>query len=364
MRLLSRYIIWIFIPIFLSSLFFFAAIFEIADLFQNLNRYISRDVPFSEIAFIQLLFAPKCISYSIPIAVIFAVSFSLGNLYSNNELIAVFSSGISLLRFVVPLLVIGAILSVGSFLFDEYLVIDSLKAKTERMYKATGFTGTGPSQNVTLMDHQARIVYQVAFYHDKDASLQEVIILKRDEALKTVRVLKADKGKWKEDHWVLESVDCYNTDGHGSGQDLQLVDYEFKKTLVDPDLTLNPQAFRRKAVKIDELHAQDAYSMVEDTRNSGLPYKAMLLDYHERYSYAVTPLIVAFLSASIGSRFRKNVLLLSLLFSLLVSVSYFVIQMVAGLLAGFSLVDPLVGAWLGTGLYGFLGLILFAKAKT
>ena len=43
--------------------------------------------------------------------------YTLGNFYSNNELIAVFGSGVPLFRFVVPLLIVfGLLMSVSSFI--------------------------------------------------------------------------------------------------------------------------------------------------------------------------------------------------------------------------------------------------------
>ena len=51
-------------------------------------------------------------------------------------------------------------------------------------------------------------------------------------------------------------------------------------------------------------------------RRAGLPYREALTDFYRKYSFALTPLIVAFIASSLGSAFKKNILLMSLLSAL------------------------------------------------
>jgi lipopolysaccharide export system permease protein len=84
----------------------------------------------------------------------------------------------------------------------------------------------------------------------------------------------------------------------------------------------------------------------------------------ERYSFACTPFIVAFIACSIGSRFKKNILLMSLLVSLMLAVIYDVVQMVSGLLASLQLLPPQMGAWFGVALYFIAGTVSFRLARS
>ena len=120
-----------FLSIFIFALLFFVLILQLVDLFANLWRYLNNDVTILQILQVAYLYIPKCAAFSIPPALLFSISFTLGNYYSNNELISIFGSGISLFRFVFPLWIIGFIFSAGGFFFDEYVVIDSFKHKNE-----------------------------------------------------------------------------------------------------------------------------------------------------------------------------------------------------------------------------------------
>ncbi len=70
-------------------------------------------------------------TFIIVAALLFKVSFTLGSLYKNNELIAILGSSISLYRLVAPFIAIGIILSIGGFFFEDRVVIDSFKQKNE-----------------------------------------------------------------------------------------------------------------------------------------------------------------------------------------------------------------------------------------
>ena len=69
-------------------------------------------------------------------------------------------------------------------------------------------------------------------------------------------------------------------------------------------------------------------------------------------------------ASSLGSAFRKNILLMSLLAALVISVLYYVAQMVTGILSKNGVIPPLAGAWIPFTLFLMLGIMLFRTART
>ena len=114
MSILARFLLRTFLPVFLAALVFFILIIQLVDLFANLVRYLNLEVPLASIAQVQLLFLPRALAYALPVALLFATGFTLGSLYSNNELIAVFGAGVPIWRFTAPLIALGLLLSVAS----------------------------------------------------------------------------------------------------------------------------------------------------------------------------------------------------------------------------------------------------------
>lgn len=378
MRIFRRWGLKAVIPVFIGACFFFAMFIELIDLVQDLPRYLQLHKSFSEILWIQLLYLPKCLSFGIPIAMVFAVSLSLGNCYANNELIAVFSSGVSLLRFCFPILVFGFLVSLGSFAFQEFVVIDTLKQKGELRNRALGYADVETNPNVVLFDHGTRIVYKALLYNDQDKTLTDIVVVCRDDAGRVVRIIKAQSARWdpKANLWKFFNATTFefdplaapksgsNSPDLASGTSTPEYQKKVSATLTDSELALEPSAFKRVTQNVEELRVDAAISWVDTLRKSGLPYLAAQTKLNERFSFACTPFLVAFIASAIGSRFRKNILLLSLLVSLLLAVVYYVIQMISGLLATFQLLSPQVGAWSGVVIYMVVGVVLFRRART
>ncbi|MDR2901229.1 MAG: LptF/LptG family permease, partial [Treponema sp.] len=127
--ILDRYVLKQFFPIFLASIFMFVSLVILIDLFANLWRYLNSDVSFLNMMKISLYYIPKGISYALPVALLFATAYTLGDLYARNELTAVFSSGIPYRRFVIPFIILGIFVSIISFFFEDLVVIPTLKEK-------------------------------------------------------------------------------------------------------------------------------------------------------------------------------------------------------------------------------------------
>jgi lipopolysaccharide export system permease protein len=129
--ILDRYLVRQFLPVFCIALFMFMFLISLIDLFANLWRFLNYEVPFKEILKVYLYYLPKSISWAHPLSLLFAAAYTLGDLYGRNELTAVFSSGIPFSRFARPLLLIGIAASFISFLFDDRVVIPTLKIKND-----------------------------------------------------------------------------------------------------------------------------------------------------------------------------------------------------------------------------------------
>jgi lipopolysaccharide export system permease protein len=65
-----------------------------------------------------------------------------------------------------------------------------------------------------------------------------------------------------------------------------------------------------------------------------------------------------------GGRFRKNIMLMSLLTSLIAAVVFYVMEMLSMLMAEFGYVLPIIGAWFPVVLFSIVGIVLVRHAKT
>ncbi|TVQ39842.1 MAG: YjgP/YjgQ family permease [Spirochaetaceae bacterium] len=348
-----------FLPLLVISLLFFVLMLQLIELFGNIVQYLNMEVPAAAVVSVQLLYVPRGILYALPIATLFAGSLALSILYSNNELISVFAAGVSLYRFVAPLLVIGALLSVGALFFEERVAVpaDQQRASLSEELLQLGRTYSG--SNVTVLSQQRRVVYYADYYNDVTQSLNGVVVLELSANGGLLRRIDADWAQWEEDRWVFHRVRSYEWDQ--TGRDLVA---RQAQRFSAPRFDEPPATFGRGLRDVDQMSLAEARDHVISLRRAGLPYRSALTSYHERFSFALTPLVVAGLCSAIGGRFKRNILLMSLLVSLCLAVLYYVTGMVTGLMAQSGIVAPVVGAWTPILLFVVSTLVLFRYSRT
>ncbi|MCP4177201.1 MAG: YjgP/YjgQ family permease, partial [bacterium] len=201
-----------FFPVFIVTIIFFVMILQLGDLFKNLFQYINNEIPAKSIFYVSLLYFPKCISYALPISLLFTVSFTLGNLYANNELIAIFGSGISLFRFVTPFLITGIILCFISFLFDDYVVIPTYRKKESMSLELMGLKPNNSNTKVTIISGNGNIIYNIDYYNNDTKTMANILVIERDEAGMLISRLDAESAKWEDGIWNFKKCRFFSWD--------------------------------------------------------------------------------------------------------------------------------------------------------
>ena len=361
MKIIDRMIIRDFVINLIASLLFFILILELLDIFANLWRYLNNDVPLAKILTVSWLYLPKCISFALPVSVLFSSSYTLGNFYSNNELISVFGAGIPIYRFVLPLMIISLCLSIFLYYFEENAVIDSFREKSELSSELLNRKKSMSNSNVTVSSPDRRIIYNADYYNDSNKTLSTLMVIDRSSSIRHPLRTDCKWAKWDEtgEYWTLMDCRVFKWDEKTENYDIEIV-----KQIDNILYNLKPETFRKIIKNIDELKKKDAAEWLKSLRSAGLPFRKQLTEYYRRFSFPLTCFIVTLIASSLGGRFKKNILLMSLLISLIIASAYYILQMILVLLAKLGYIPPLAGAW-GTFLFFlFLSAVFFRYAKS
>ncbi len=361
MKILDRMILKDFIINLIGSLFFFVLLLQLLDIFANLWRYLNNEVILSQILQVSFLYLPKCISFALPVSVLFASSYTLGNFYSNNELISVFGAGVPLYRFVTPVIVLSVFLSFFLYYFEENFVIDTFRQKSELSAELLKRKKSLSNSNVTVSSPDRKIIYNSDYYNDSNKTLSTVMIIDRSSEQDYPLRTDAKWAKWDDsmNYWVLMDCRVFSWDSKSEKYEVEIVKQIDKKMY-----NLKPETFRKIVKNIDELKKEEARIWLKSLRSAGLPFREQLTEYYRRFSFPLTCFIVTLIASSMGGRFKKNILLMSLLVSLLIASAYYILQMVLVLFAKLGYIPPAAGAWGTFLLFLFLSAVLFRYSKT
>ncbi|MDR2397717.1 MAG: LptF/LptG family permease [Spirochaetaceae bacterium] len=353
--ILDRYLIKQFLPIFVVAVSMFVLLLCLIDLFANLWKYLNYEVPLTQILKVCVYYIPKSLSYALPISLLFAAAYTLGDLYSRNELTAIFSSGIPFWRFSLSLLALGLIASFLSFHFEDKVVIPTYKVKNDLSRVLLRQSRSENNSDIVIKAKNGRLIYAVDYYDAQGQILNGLSIIEQAETGTFLSLVRSPKATWSGTHWVLTNPLMYAWE-----EGLLRA-----KPLPDTDLYReHPDTFRRNSMQAEDLPVREAALMVEDLKIAGLPYIKALADYYHRYSFASVSFVVMILSISMGGRFRKNILLMSLISSLGVAVVFYVMEMISMMMARLGYIPPLIGAWFPVGFFVCIGLLLLQSAKT
>lgn len=355
-----RFVIYLyrrFLPVFLGSIFFFALVLVLVDLLMNLWSFISQEVAPGDILRVIALYIPKTLSFSLPLSILFAVSYTLSDLYAKNELTAVFASGVSLFHFTLPLLLLSLALSFGLFFFEDRVVVPTYAKKNELQDSLLNKTQSLNNDRIVIITQQGRIVYKADYYNDSEQRLVGLFVIFRDEHMVLQKILRCNSAVWKETYWECSEATEYVVEGDYMNS--YPVSQETMHLLTEP-----PETFRNNTVDVETVSVAEAKAYIARLRRAGLSVAEATSQYYKKFSFPLIVFIVVFLSIGLSGKTRKNVLLISLVLCIMAAVLFYVSQMVTMLLAQFGYISPFMGAWFPVILFIILSIILLKFART
>ena len=356
MKIIHRYLFRLFLPAFFVAFLFFILLLELGEVFGSLVQFLENNVSINQIGKIMFLYLPKCISFSLPLAILFAGSYTMGNMYAQNELISVFSSGMSLTRFTIPLLVFGFILSLGMIFFEDYVVIKFYKAKNEYKNELLSTKESLNTYDIVILSEGSKVIYISDYYDDSEKKLIGNILVVRDDDGNIQDVLKTSVLQWNGTNWTSDEAYTYSFDSENKVASKLGFDFSI--------LTEPPETFQKNIISVEEMSFYDAKVFIDNLKKTGLPYYEELSKYYRRFSFPFTIFIVLFFSISLGGKFKKNILLMSLLFSLGIATLYYITEMLTMLSAKWEYISPLSGAITPVIVFTVLSAYLLRHART
>ncbi len=356
MKTIQRYLLSLFFPVFIVALLFFMLLLELGDLFIHLAQYLQNGVKFTTLLRVMYLYLPKCLSFAMPLSVLFAASYTMGNMYAKNELTSIFSAGIPLTSLVTPLILCGLLFSIGMFYFEDKILIHFQHEKVQLVDTLLRTEKDLSSSDIVILSNEGKTVYLADFYNSNNKTLNNVLIVLRDETGTILSAITSPLATWTDDHWELNEPHHYSYTATNEVNHTTTID---KQTFTEV-----PESFQKNISSVDEMTIAEARIFIQNLKKLGVPYHEHLSKYYRRFSFPFTIFIVLFLSVSVGGRFRKNVLLMSLLFSLSIATLYYITEMMTMLFAKWEYISPLAGTSLPFLLFTVLSIVLLKLART
>ncbi|MBR4253872.1 MAG: LptF/LptG family permease [Lentisphaeria bacterium] len=202
---LDGYILRAFMLPFGILLFAFTLLFIIMDMYNDVGDFLDNKAGLLVSARYFLLKIPGNIGFILPMTVLLACMYALANLGRNRELTAIRASGISLVRCGLPIFIVGFLVMMVNYYFNEELVPETTR-QAEIVRRTVENKDYVEQSNARLQFHSGDRRRQWYFGQFDDDGYQDNVMLK----FYTIR--KEDvNGKKKDTPWPLFALQAETT---------------------------------------------------------------------------------------------------------------------------------------------------------
>ena len=349
-KLIDKYIIKEVSYPFILGVFIVTVILIGNYFFQLTDLIIVKEVPVSLVSQLLVYKIPSVMVKTFPIAVLFATMTGIGRLNRENEITAIRMGGISLFRLIIPLLVVGIIVSAVTFILNEEIV-PWANNKNNNIIKETILKESmpDPKEDVFFKGPQGRPFYVKEY--DKDAEEISNIVIYEIEKNQFPEVITAKRGLIEENRWFLDSGIIHQYDKNGK------IIFESKFDELEIELTDEMKELYGSQKSSSEMSREELGERIALFKKSGINVDSLMVDYHLKLAEPLVALIFVLVSFPL-SLSGKESRTLNLIFTIIVVLLYYIILSFSRSFGKNQILPPLVAAWLPNLIFLIFGFIL------
>ena len=356
MRLLDRYLLRQFVTTMLGLVLGLPLLFIVADVTDNLDKYLSRGISRGDVALSYLYFFPQAIYWALPIAALVATVFTIGNMTRHQEITAAKAGGVSFYRLIAPLLAVAALLSVLAVGLGE--VIPGANQKRMVLVGERQFT-TGTLR--TNFVFQTEAGYTLAARRlDSDSDEMSELVLERDEGPERPGVhMVARRADWTPEHgWVLGQ-------GYYRSFDSTAVERTFRfDSARVASLQETPEELLARPKDPEEMRYDEMRRFMETIRRSGGDTRKIEVELAQKISLPLAIVVIVLFGAPLSTSSQRGGAAYGVGISLAVTMIYLLLFRVGTAVGASGAVPPLVAAWAPNALFLLGGIYLLWKVRT
>lgn len=364
MKVLDRYLVreLIFPIVFCSLTLIFLIL--VADLFDNLDELLRNKTPFLIILRYYLSLIPISFTQTIAWAVWLGTVFLLVHFGLHNELMAMKAAGLKILTIVRPMIFLGLLLGIVTFLVADRVVPRTSRTANELLEiyieKKKDNKDRKTFKNVTYYSG-GNTLYYFRKFSPKPKTVEDAIIIWLDPVTHhTAQKIFAQKGVWADNRWVFEGITEYQTGVQGDilGKPLIIP----KK--IYPDVTITPRDLINTASDNAFLSYHELKYTIDKLKENGIAVYAEESNLYNRMAAPWKGLVMLLLAIPfLGTVRNRKAIALSVLACAGMVFAFHVSDAVLLALGKSGRMFPFLSAWGGSIIFATFAFVKLEKAN-
>ena len=344
MRLLDRQV-WIE----LSEPFFFGvaaftSIFFAGSQLQKLTNYMLKGLSLLTATELVILVLPGIIVLTLPMATLLAILQGFGRLSSDSEIVALYSSGVSLRRIAVPVIILGLLVSIASFVLNE-AVVPAANRLYDGLVADVLKEPLKSKQALSFVETDGEVTTQVLVFggiNVRDGIMRDVAVTqyRKNKPFVMFTAKKAVRDEKSDNKWTLH-------DGW-----LKYLQPQMKADIKFSDLETQEIKIHRPAEEIaleglepENMSAGQLTSLIRAKKPIGADTSRLEVGLYNKFSLQLASLVFAMIGLPLGIRPHRSGSGYGMGLSVVVILAYWLVWHYMTALANQGSLPPMVGAF-------------------
>jgi lipopolysaccharide export system permease protein len=355
--ILDRYLAAGFLRIFFISLAVITSLYVTVDFFERIGGLLDSSASAWSIARYFLYKAPLLVSRVIGFAALFATLFCLGTLARAHEIIALRASGISVARIAVPLVLLGMVLCLLTFVWNEALVpvftrnsqtIYKTEIKNRQQQSMLGtrdiwIRGDGSFINIDNFDSRAGTLENVTIF-----------LLNRDFSLRAL--IEIPQANWTGEVWETHAAVEWTF--MADGRTIQ------RKTTTAVPVAETPEDLKLLARDAEEFSYFDLQRQISEMRSKGIDTTAYEVDLQTKLALPFISPLMMFLAVPFAlKRQMSGSVSLSFALAMIIGFGYWVLTAFCISLGHSGALPSWLAAWIPNLIFTMVGGFFFTAEE-
>ncbi len=356
MSIITKYVTKEFLKLLGWLLLVFICVYLIVD-FSRIKGFLEHNALLADIVGYYLFKIPLILFQTLPVAVLIATVFTLGAMTKNSEITALKSCGINVFRVILPVLSAAFIISLFTFVFNEYIIpytnkqVEHIKRVKIQKKKPRGVI----ESNDAWFRGEAGVFYNFEFINPQTDLLKKVVIYKFDDNFRLLYRIDAGELKWEKGKWYIKQAIMRTFTANG----MKIEQIDIKPL---PQIKETPNSFKELNKDPQTMNYQELSQYIKKLESQGYMVKPYLVDLYGKVSFCFISLIMVIIGAPVSLRLnRSGGKAIGFGLSIILGFVFWLLLAMSLALGHAGVLPPIIAAWGVNILFGAVGIYLFIK---
>jgi len=332
------------------------------NFFELLGDIVRNRVPLVTVGAYMANVVPGMLYLMTPLSVLISVLVTFGLMQKANEITAMKANGISIYRAIVPVLLLGAVIPVGLFFFDQYWLPQANKRQDQLWNAIKG----KPAQTYLRPDRkwifgQRSNIYYYEFFDPDRNHFAGISVFEFDPAtFQFTRRIYAARARWAPEleKWVFEDGWERAFDGPAIRQ------YRTFDVATFAELSEPPAYFKKEVKQSSEMSYKELSRYIKDLQQSGFDVVRLRVQLQKKFAFPLITFVMAVLAVPFALSTGRRGALAGVATAISIAVMYWVASGLFEAMGNVSQLPAALAAWAPDVIFGFAGGYMILKVPT